>query len=106
MTARLDLEQYVELLLGPKGDASAFDSDEYRREAWGAHAAELLTLVDPGSRPWGWWQYEAPEPLLPREAELAYLYRCGLLTRAERERLEQAGIQLPPLATRNPKSAY
>ena len=102
MNAQLDLEQYLELLLGPNDDISAFDSDESRREAWRDHTAELLSLVDPGSRPWAWWQYDAIEPILPREPALAYLSRCGLLTGAERERLEHAGIQLPSLATRNP----
>ena len=102
MNATLDLEQYLELLLGPKNDISAFSSDESRHDAWREHAAELLTLVDPGSRPWAWWQYDATEPMLPREPEIAYLARCGFLTDFERERLERAGIQLPSLATRNP----
>ncbi|PYT23653.1 MAG: hypothetical protein DMG58_27620 [Acidobacteria bacterium] len=102
MNAHLDLEQYLELLLGPNDDTSAFNSDESRREAWRDYAAELLPMVDPGSRPWAWWQYAATEPVLPREPALAYLSRCGLLTGAERERLEHAGIQLPSLATRNP----
>ena len=102
MNATLNLEQYLELLLGPKDDSSAFDTDESRREAWRDHAAELLTMVDPGSRPWAWWQYDATQPVLPRESALAYLARCELLTHAERERLERAGLQLPSLATRNP----
>ena len=102
MNAQLDLEQYLELLLGPNDDVSAFDSDESRREAWRHHSAELLPIVDPGSRPWAWWQYDATEPILPREPALAYLSRCGLLTGAERELLERAGIQLPSRATRNP----
>src|SRR5579864_2429354 len=48
--ATLDLEQYLELLLGPKDDISAFSSDESRRNAWRDHDAELLSMVDPGSR--------------------------------------------------------
>lgn len=102
MNAHLNLEQYLELLLGPNDDISSFTSDESRRQAWRDHAAELLPLVDPGSRPWAWWQYDATEPMLPRESALAYLSRCGHLTSAERELLERAGIQLPSLATRNP----
>jgi len=100
--AHLNLEQYLELLLGPNDDTSAFDADESRRKAWRDHAAELMPMVDPGSRPWAWWQYDATEPILPREPALAYLSRCGLLTSAERERLQRAGIQLSSLATRNP----
>ena len=100
--ARLNLEQYLELLLGPKDGDSAFDGDEARRVAWQAHRTELLPLVDPGSRPWAWWQYEAPAPPLPRESETDYLSRFGLLTDAERARLEGAGIQLRSQATRKP----
>ena len=102
MNATLDLERYLELLIGPKDEASAFDSDESRRDAWRDHAAELLSMVDPGSRPWAWWQYDAMAPMLPREPEIAYLARCGLLTSGERQHLERAGLQLPSLATRNP----
>ncbi len=102
MNDRRHLEQYLELLLGPRDEVSVFDSDESRRTAWRDHAAELMPMVDPGSRPWAWWSYDAPEPMLPREPELAYLSRCGLLTDAERTRLERAGIQLPLHATRKP----
>jgi hypothetical protein len=96
-----NLEQYLELLLGPKG-GSAFDSDAARHTAWREHRAELLPLVDPGSRPWGWWQYEAPEPVLPRESECAYLERCGQLTKPERISLQCAGSYVASQATRNP----
>ena len=101
MAGILNLEQYLELLLGPKGD-SAFDSDSHRRTAWHQHRAELLPLVDPGSRPWAWWQYDAPEPVLPREPQLAYLERCQLLSTQERMRLQYAGSYVGSHATRNP----
>ncbi len=97
----LNLEQYLELLLGPK-EASAFRTDFARRAAWHEHRAELLPLVDPGSRPWAWWQYDAPEPVLPREPELAYLLRCRLLDESEQFRLQYAGIYAGSHATRNP----
>jgi hypothetical protein len=99
--AALDLEKYLELLLGPGDAASAFASDESRRSSWRAHSAELMRLVDPGSRPWAWWEYDAPEPVRPRESELAYLSRCGLLTETEQASLAQAGVQRSH-ATRNP----
>ncbi len=102
MNRILNLEQYLELLLGPRGTASAFRSDEIRREAWIGHARELLAVVDPGSRPWAWWEYNAPEPALPWEPELAYLERCNLLTEIERQRLEAAGIHPASQATRKP----
>jgi hypothetical protein len=101
MSGVLNLEQYLELLLGPRG-RSAFDSDAARRAAWLEHGAELQPLVSPGSRPWGWWQYEAPEPVLPREHELAYLERCGQLTEPERISLQCAGVYGISQATRNP----
>jgi hypothetical protein len=102
MDRRLSLEQHLELLLGPTGGQSAFDSDESRCAAWREHSAELIRMVDPGSRPWGWWQYQASAPSLPRESQLAYLVRCGLLTDVEQTRLENAGIQLTSRSTRNP----
>ena len=86
----LNLEQYLELLLGPREGASAFDSNESRRAAWRAHSQVLTAMVDPGSRPWAWWEYDAPEPQLPRESELDYLTRCALLSEEERFRLERA----------------
>ena len=100
--ALLDLEQYLELLLGPKDAASAFASDESRRSSWRSHAAEVMRLVYPGSRPWAWWEYDAPEPAGPRETEPAYLARWGLLTEAEQASLAQAGVQPVWHATRNP----
>jgi hypothetical protein len=102
MDRRLSLEQYLELLLGPNDGLSAFDTDESRRTAWRSHSARLIRMVDPGSRPWGWWQYQAPAPPLPREAQLAYLVRCGLLTDGEQTRLQSAGIQPASRTTRNP----
>src|SRR5260370_12398170 len=76
MNAHLNLEQYLELLLGPNDDSSAFDADESRRQAWREHAAELLPMVDPRSRPCAWWQYDAADPILARESPLAYLSPC------------------------------
>ena len=98
----LDLEQYLELLLGPKDARSAFESDESRCISWRAHAAEVMQLVQPGSRPWAWWEYDAPEPLRPRESETAYLARCGLLTEEERTSLAEAALYPASRATRNP----
>ena len=101
MQGGLNLEQYLELLLGSTCDASAFESDDARRAAWRTHATELMTMVDPGSRPWAWWQYDAPEAPLPRESERDYLARHGLLTETELRRLQSAGTQTSQ-ATRKP----
>jgi hypothetical protein len=98
----LDLEQYLELLLGPRDAGSAFDSDESRRISWRSHSAELMRLVQPGSRPWAWWEYDAPKPVKPWESAMAYLARCGLLTEGEQASLAQAANQRASHATRNP----
>ena len=82
----MTVEQYLEVLLGPKDQGSAFDTDESRLAAWRAHSAELRDMVAAGSRPWAWWQYDAPVPALPREPDVTYLMRCALLT--EREQAE------------------
>jgi hypothetical protein len=97
-----DLEQYIELLLGPRDAGSAFASDEARRTSWRSHSAELKRLVEPGSRPWAWWEYDAPEPARARESETAYLERWGLLTEAEQASLGPAARQHASHATRNP----
>jgi hypothetical protein len=102
MDNRLNLEQYLELLLGPAGTASAFADEAARLAAWREHAPDLLPMVSPGSRPWAWWQYDAPEPPLPREPEIAYLERCRALTDTERLRLASAGLYPASQATRNP----
>jgi hypothetical protein len=96
------LEQSLELLLGPRDDGSAFASDESRRIAWRLHSAELMLLVQPGARPWAWWEYDAPEPARPRESELSYLARWGFLTEAELASLAQGAVQRASHATRNP----
>ena len=88
----MTLEQYLELLIGPKGLGSAFDTDKSRRAAWRSHSAELTDMVAAGSRPWAWWQYDAPQPALPREPDLTYLMRCDLLT--EREQAELGMIPI------------
>jgi len=93
-----------------------FAHDVEERSAWQRHREELLAfwLQDPdkwekanpdrdqwvepipggpGSRPWGFWEYEAPEPRREypgrpigqeRESQIHYLRRLDLLTDAER----------------------
>ena len=85
-------EQYLELLIGPKGLTSAFDCDESRESGWRSHAAELTAMVAPGSRPWAWWQYDAPTPALPREPDLTYLMRCDLLTEREQDEFDLTAV--------------
>ena len=41
----------------------------------------------PGSRPWGWWEFDAPEDQREDETEVEYLRRHGLLRPGEEARL-------------------
>lgn len=58
----LDARQEMELQIGPGGAESAFESPFVRRDAWFANRDALLRDCNEGSRPWGWWQFEALEP--------------------------------------------
>ena len=68
---------------------------------WNAVRAEILPRWRseyPGTRPWGWWQWESPEPRRPVEgglveSEPAYLDRLNLLTHPERRQLTPADFE-------------
>lgn len=55
----------------------------------------------PGTRPWAWWDFDAPEPLGERESERDYLRRLNLFlpgeeqlpTREDLDAAQQAAIQ-------------
>lgn len=98
------------------------DIDKARR-VWAVVGREFVAnwIADkPGSRPWAWWEFDAPEPrqrldsdedeVAPAwgrmsfgqpmwhpsgryETELEYLDRLDLLTEAEREALEATPCQ-------------
>lgn len=50
----------------------------------------LFYCGEPGTRPWAWWRFEAPEPLPEGEEESDYLKRHGLLLDGELEELRRA----------------
>jgi hypothetical protein len=55
---------------------------------WEEKRTDILTdwiKTRPGSRPWAWWVYDAPEPRHEHESERAFLARHGLLAPGERE---------------------
>ena len=57
------------------------------REAWEKHRENILTqwiAANPGTRPWAWWKFDAPEPRPEGEGEADYLGRLGLLTDLEK----------------------
>lgn len=76
-------------------------NDELRRESWNVHREYVLNLqgrkvqgeafglsngiyFDYFTRPSGWWDYDAPEPM--DESQRDYLIRLGLLNNAEKRR--------------------
>lgn len=75
-----------------------WESEETRRKAYFDNRAELMRRAmssrsedwgeGPGTRPQGFWDYEASEPFLPGETKLEYLQRLDLLTPAEKRHFE------------------
>jgi hypothetical protein len=66
--------------VGPAERACSWFATEADRErAWWAHRAEMLTYMNPGCRPWGYWRYEARLDHAPVDHAL-YLAQHGLLT--------------------------
>ena len=50
--------QTLELLIGPGGFRGGFADEESRRRAWHEHRTELMALLPPDGRGWGWVRYE------------------------------------------------
>ena len=62
-----------------------------RREVWCDLREQLLAewvSEHPGTRPFAWWTYDAPEPLGEGESQVQYLTRLGLMDANERRRLD------------------
>ena len=57
LRGELTSEQTMELLIGP-GWRSAFRNNDERRAAWWAHRDELMALLPPDGRGWGWLVFE------------------------------------------------
>ena len=57
LRGELTTAQTFELLLGPTGQE--FTTDAERKAAWFAHRDELMALLPPDGRGWGWVTYEA-----------------------------------------------
>jgi hypothetical protein len=115
---RLTSDQFVELvdgpgargLCGPPYYCGFGDDRDAMREAWERHRDAFLGLfrgvgrledfVDrlkpwvtscaswPGTRPWAWWEFDAPEPLPEDEDEADYLERFGLWLPGEKKQLK------------------
>jgi len=63
----------------PERLRSCFESPFLRRAAWFRHRDELMADRGAGSRPGGFWWYEAPTRPREGESEAACLGRLGLL---------------------------
>lgn len=52
--------------------------------------------INPGTRPWGWWRFDAPERRRPAvtESEIDYLEKLGLLFDGELDRIRAAEHEL------------
>jgi hypothetical protein len=78
-------EQEDDLLNGRRG---AFASEAEREAAWKANRERLMGAVNSGTRPCGWWDYEAAVPRDPHRSQDEQLYVLGALTAAERTTFE------------------
>jgi hypothetical protein len=61
---------------------------EPARVLWAERRGEILTdwiKTRPGTRPWAWWTFDAPEDRPEGESEAGYLRRHGFLTPGELE---------------------
>lgn len=76
---------YWALALG--GEPELFGGEAERRAAWFKYRA--LIEVNPCHRPWGWWEYEAPERRNEGEHEHEQLERLGVLSPEERAELAE-----------------
>ena len=88
VTVTLDNMQWLELQLGPGSRLSHFRDDDERREAWYAHADNLLADCPPGRRPWGWWAYERTESRYDYRSEAEQLVHLGVVGDAEMRQIE------------------
>ena len=61
----LTFAQFTELAIGPSSEPM-FADDAARRAAWSAHRDELLAVSAPGTRPWAFWRFEAPDGVFDR----------------------------------------
>jgi hypothetical protein len=86
----LTLSELQELWLGPC-NGSVFNSAEELRAAWASGRAVVMRLWADTRRPMAWWCFEAPGLALKYpgyDAERSYLWRAGVLSEAERIKLE------------------
>src|SRR5262249_344396 len=76
---------------------------EWAHRLWKEFGAAITArhiAKHPGSRPWGWWRYDAPERRdTSTETQLQFLRRLNLLTAEERERVAHVRPRLtrPPV---------
>ncbi|QEH37928.1 hypothetical protein OJF2_65230 [Aquisphaera giovannonii] len=77
---------------GDNSRGRALFADDKLLPAWKGHGEQIIrewAAANPGTRPAGFWQWDAPEPRDAfREGETAYLERLALLLPGEAEAIE------------------
>lgn len=87
-SATLDHELLFDLLIGSVGEFT----EEELRLGWLYHGRSLMDDYrgPPGTRPWGWWRFEAGEELpAGQDAQARRLAELGELTEYERAALQE-----------------
>ena len=86
---RLSHAEEMLLTYGPAPEwRDAFASIEAARAVWARYRERLMSRKAPGRRPWGWYEFEAPEGLrYDYDRERSALFKAGLLTDSERSAL-------------------
>lgn len=72
------------LTIGPNPGDDSLD-DAVLREAWSLYGPALMFTSRPGTRPWGWWAFDAAVPA-PLRATRPGLYPVEAAARVKRER--------------------
>ena len=92
---KLTSAQRTTLLFGVVPDESVFASKEDMREAWVMHRDDLMSSVNPCTRPSGWWIFEGPDGKDHHEPEaLRLLIECGELSDSEAAHRRKLGREL------------
>lgn len=80
------------------GDAFGHGADAIpaMRQAWREISDQVMQehiRERPGTRPWAWWQWSAPEHRNDKESERAQLERLSVLTAEELAYFENGGTE-------------
>jgi hypothetical protein len=94
-------EQRMELAQGERG---AFGSEDEARAAWFATRDDFMG-TNPGTRPAGWWRFEAPVPRPMHVHTGRALYEAGVMDDVERAACESWWRRIEDQAFEHAESA-